>query len=55
MVIKTKTKRLLIAIAIVLFAVRPLNFFLVVFKPLVAVINYLSNGVLRLIGLHPYA
>ncbi len=36
-----------------LFIIRPLNFFVMIFKPLIWVINTLGNGVLRLIGLGP--
>src|SRR5438552_8976849 len=39
--------------AAVLFAIRPLNFFLFIFRPLVWFINTLGNAVLRLIGLRP--
>ena len=39
----------------VLFAIRPLNFFLFIFRPLVWFINTLGNAVLRLIGLRPDA
>lgn len=41
--------------AILFFVIRPLNFFLFIFKPLVWVINTLGNAVLRLIGLRPDA
>jgi putative hemolysin len=37
--------------ATVLFVIRPLNFFLFIFRPLVWLINLLGNAVLRLIGM----
>jgi putative hemolysin len=37
--------------ATVLFVIRPLNFFLFIFRPLVWLINYLGNAVLKLIGM----